>query len=469
MFQLNLPKKAVSTVHVLVSLVLIIAALIFSFAPIVSFDVGDDDLIDGINELIVQLELGEDGEYEIPKEIDISAPKLIASIGLIANIISAAVSDETEGEDKAAEIGKLLDTPEGKDSVITCMAIVTSIIDSLGIDISSTEGSSSSESTPDSIISVVFNVLITMVCIFYLLAMTLIIPIMFIIIAIVALFAVLKNLGDLSEAKASVARQLPGKLTIVMTIMLFQCVLSTIHYGSGIKGIWVLALVSVGINFISTRLRSYESEEFKYLNIVQGASIVSIVGFIIFFFNLIDTGIFTSFVNGKWPAFLTKVTIAQAAKTEVATKGYIIDAVLILVYLVVVLASVKFLAKCAQRLSCAIPYGKGGISLLPTAIALLLVYIIPTYISGQNNYYDDVTKTTGKGSASFLELEAAQSEALTMVLVGIIIMIVAELAIVVLKKVFCPHMTTDKVYGVLSGSADTKKKADKAAEEGSAE
>ena len=54
-------------------------------------------------------------------------------------------------------------------------------------------------------------------------------------------------------------------------------------------------------------------------------------------------------------------------------------------------------------------------------------------------------------AASFLQMSKEEETALTMVLVGIIIMIGAEIALIVLKKVLCKNMTEEDMRKVVTG------------------
>ena len=67
MKQLNVSKKITSPIMVWVSVVLIAATLLFSFMPIMSFETADS--IQQINELLKDMDIGED-EIEIPEKID---------------------------------------------------------------------------------------------------------------------------------------------------------------------------------------------------------------------------------------------------------------------------------------------------------------------------------------------------------------------------------------------------------------
>lgn len=447
MYQLNLPKKTVASAQVAITCLLIVLALVFSFLPIITIDTAEPETAAGIINIVNKF-TDEPLDPDDFTEIKVSAPTLIKTIVLMFDIVKVSAKDsKATAEDKAA-LEERIKGEDGKNAVLLAAGIIHSIKDTFEEN-KKTEGSN--------IINLIFNVLITIVAIFYLLGMTIAMPIAFILLAIKALVPVAKNYKELDSHTATVANKLPQKLSIIMTVMLFQCVLPSMNYGSGTLGLWIIAIICVFVNFAATRLTAYEKDEFIYLNIVQGASILSIVGFFIFFFNLIKTGIFSAFTHGSWGTYIARV-LASPKRAE-ADKGYIIDAVLMLVYLVAVLSCVKFIGKCANRLSCAMTSKSGNASLLPETIALLIVYILPTVVAGRNSELKNPFDKSSDAVGSFLVLDDDASAALKKVLVGIIIMLVAEIAIKVLEKVLCPNMTKEAKASVLSNSCEAPVKA----------
>ena len=439
MFQLNLPKKTVASAQVAIICLLIVLSLIFSFLPIISLNTSDPATAAGIEKIVNEFT---DEDFEFPDKINVSAMKLIKSAFLIFDLVKMAKnSSEATPEEKEALEAKIKGE-EGRNTILIGAAIVHSITSAF---------KENKDSGSSNIINLIFNVLITIVAVFYLLGVTIAMPIAFIILAVKALVPVAKNYRELDAHTALVANKLPQKLSIIMTIMLFQCVLPSMNYGSGTLALWIVSIICVFVNFAATRLTAYNKEEFIYLNIVQGASILSIVGFFIFFFNVLKTNIFSTFTHGAWGMYIAKV-LASPARGE-APKGYIVDAVLILIYLVAVLTCVKFLGKCANRLSCAMTSKSGNPSLLPESIALLIVYIMPTIVSSRKSNLINPFDKNSEAYGSFLELGAEQKSALTMVLVGVIIMIAAEIAIKVLEKVFCADMSNEAKAAVLSNTA----------------
>ena len=436
MFQLNLPKKQVATAHVAIVCLLIVLSLVFSFMPIITLDTAERETAEGIAEIVNRFSSEKIDPDDFSK-IDVTAPKLIKSILLISDLTKAIGNSNISTEDQEA-LEEKLNGKEGRDTVLLCAGIIHSIYGTY------------KENKDSNIISKIFNVMITVIAVFYLLGMTIGMPITFVTLAIKALIPVLKNHKDLHLHTAAVVNKLPEKLSLIMTIMLFQSVIPSMNYGSGTLAIWVIAIVCVFLNFVSTRLTAYEKNEFIYLNIVQGASILSIVGFFVYFFNILKTNVFTTFARGPWTAYIALVL--ESPRREEAPSGYIVDAVLILVYLIVVLASVSILSKFANRLSCALTTKHGKASGLPGTCVLLLAYILPKIVAKNKNWLIDPFDKDSGAFGSFLDLSTKQEAALDSVLVGIILMIAAEIAIIVLEKIFCSNMTKEAKVAVLSNS-----------------
>ena len=448
--QFNLPRKLVSTVQLWASLLLIILAFVFSMTPIITLK--NIENADKINEMISELDLGV--EIPIEEETKISSPKMISSISLIVKIVSAATAEGEEQTGKSNDLKEFLETEKGKEAVATAVCLAVAIVKTLDFESS------------DNFLSFIFNILISIIGLLAVLLITLALPFVFGIIALISLVKALRNIKTPENAAPSLAKKLPGMISLPLILMLFQCVVPGMTYASGVVAICILAVIATVLNFAASRAREYPTEQFKYLNIVQGCSVVGIVGFLVFFFNIIRTGIFKAFVSGKYAAYLVSALAAKEKGVDVHG-GYIIDGVLMIVYLVVMLSSVTYLEKTARRLSCAVKRErkKGLIgALIPskikdndvvTAILCLATFIVPTYIAGAKHGYLNVASTESTGDYSFLVLSEDQQGFLDAALVGIIIMIVAEIAVIVLRKVLCSKMKIEDAEALIIGNAKT--------------
>ena len=447
---LNLPKKLVSSVHVLVAFVLIIVALIGSFMPIVTLkvDVNNETAMEAITDVWNEISKDKLKKSDFKEPVNISAPKLLSMAGIIVELVN-------DPEDAADAVEDL-----DKETLLAALAFIGTF--AAAVDVDALE-----DADEDSIITVIFTIVLTYVCLVYVLIATLIIPIIFLFMALFALMSVLRNAKDLSGAVNGVGKKLPGRMSIPLTIMLYQCVLPTMGIGAGTKLIFAMALAAVALNVLATRTHSYNSDEFKYLNVVQGASLLGIIGYVIFFFNIIDTNIISTFISGDWIVYVTRVAIDSAAGKSVSDYGFIVDGVMMLIYVSLVLGSVKYFNKCLRRISCTLCSAKREEDpkdcFIVKAVFMLFIYILPTIVAGHENGLSSVTKSIKNGgNKPSLDLGDAQG-ALTAAFVGLIIILVAEIGLAVLKKVFCEDVHTESKVAVMSGTAHGKMEA-KAAE-----
>lgn len=439
----NIPKKTTSMIQVWVSVLLVVLALVMSFMPIIKISTS------GIEEKATEI-FGENSDVdfsEIPESVDITAPNLISSVILFTKIGAAAFSDSPE-----AEVESLSETVNDEDAInafATAVAIVSIFSDTFDSDISD-----------DEILPMVFNILVSVVSLLYLLVMTIVFPIMLIIKAIITLVVALKNIKTPENATAKVGSKLNGLLGILFIIMLFQCALPGVSYGAGALGMLIITIVSIVLNAVAVRLPAYRKEDMIYANIVQGISLVGIIGFLVFFFNLINTGIVKNFLNGTFFTFLTEASKHENIYPNVEV-NYIVDAILMIAYLVFIFISIGYISKVTQRFSLS---AKNGATLLALPILSLPVFILPTVIKSSENL-TLVSNGETLISATSLNLTEKAETALIFVLVGIIIMLLAEIAYLVLPKVLCKNMTKDDKLLVLSGNApDPNAKSDENAD-----
>lgn len=478
--QFNLPKKHVSTVQLWTSLLLIVLAFVFSMSPIITLDVfsnlEDDNMSEAfeeldLDELLAELDLDPDF-FEDYEELEVSSPKLIHSIMLFVKLVRAAAADEDDREEMFEDFKDYLDSEEGEEAIATALGLGLAIMNTLDLDAIMGDGDDGegSENEMDGIaamVNMIFGTLISMIGLFAVIFMTLFLPIIFGIMALASLITALKNIKTPENAAPALASKLPGKIALPFTIMLFQCVVPGMTYASGVVSITVLVIIATVLNLAATRMRTYEAEDFKYLNIVQGCSLVGIIGFLIFFFNIIKTGVFKAFLNGEFFTCLIGALLAEELDYD-AEMGFIVCGVLMLVYLVIVLNSRDYIVKSTRRLSCAVKRDRVGFKKIFTdnhivrAIFTLAAFIIPTYILGKEYEFEDIFPdgadglTTATEEFTFLDaMKSSGERALSTALIGIIIMIVAEVAVIVLKKIFCSHITADKAEEILIGAAPT--------------
>ena len=458
MKQLNVSKKVTAPLLVWVSIVLIAATLLFSIMPVMSFDTGRSG--DTINEFVKNL--GTNADIEIPEKIDISVVKLINSIRVMGKVVKVAsqtaksvTADSTADDtldDVKAELEALLESKAGQDTILVAAAVACTFTNSFDFG-----GEGSGESN---ILAILINILLVFCSLMFVLVSMFVIPIKLIIMLIKNLVLALQNLNTPENIASTISGKLPEMLTFPFVMMLLQTFIPGMTYAWGIVAMCYTIGFSVLFCTVITRLRTYEGKKFMYLNILQGTTLVSIIGFFVFFFNMIKTNVINNFLNGNFTKQLEQLIDGKELANKLKqpfepNKAYVLDFVLILVFAVAFLASVAYITGAANKLSCTIDpkhqHSKLADCKLVGAILMLVTYIAPTMVAGNKNYYYIVTSKEAVGDESFLVFEAAELSALKTALVGIIIMIVAEVALIVLKKVLCKDLTALEASAIVCG------------------
>ncbi len=450
MKQLNVPKKLTARVQIWASVLLLIIATCLSLTPIITLNTVDN--ADDINKMLADITPEGTETFTIPETVDVSAIKIVKSVGVIAKVVKTTM-DAAKAEDMSnvgSDIAEVFKTEDGQETIVIALSFASTV--SSNFDTEDTSGSG--------ILASVLTVMVSVIALIALLVMTFVIPVMLLIATVSALISALANLSTPEEVATKIGRKLPGFISLPFTLMLFQCVVPGMTYGSGIVGICVAAILAAVLGLVISRLRSYEAPAFRYLNIVQGVSALGIVGFAVFFFNLVKTNIFTNFLHGKFAEYVASVAVESMKKEpKPVNNAYLIDLALIFVYVIFALSSVAYLEKCVQRLACSASANKKGAfpkdTCIVRAILMLAVYILPTVVIGRKSFYNDPTVLDGVGDESLLVLNADESSALKMVLVGTIIMLVAEIALIVLKAVFCKGMNRESMTALMSGADET--------------
>ena len=142
MKQLNLPKRQVALVQVLVSLLLIILTLIMSLTPILTIDLSDSEFINAVEDSMGAISENVDGvdEIEIPDKIDITMPKLLKAdmilVKLIKVMINSAKETNTLSTSELEKIEKeqdalqeMIESKEGKEALVSLVAALGQVID----------------------------------------------------------------------------------------------------------------------------------------------------------------------------------------------------------------------------------------------------------------------------------------------------------------------------------------------------
>ena len=421
--QLNLPKKIVCSAHLWISIFLVILALIFCLTPIASFDTSGDKGYQIVS--FVRENLNFDAGYvEFDDTVEVSSLGVLNSIGFTVDFIKASADDDYFTK---AELQAYIQTEEGREKF---QLVATILYYSMNEFVTNGMSGTVLELTCKSLVSSMTATMISVIGgIMLLLVLT--------ILTIAALIRGLNNITSPEKASTKVGASLSRVLVTLLTFALFQRAapgLSTT--GSGFDAMVALACVSLGISLIVTRLRAYPKGKFKYINIVQGTSLLSLIGFIVYLTNLFDVGIASTFANSS--------LMSYASYEE----NYAVFVIMGL-YIVLAVSSISYLDRIVRRLICAVD-GKNKDNNIGYAILCLVVYILPAVVMGMD----------------YLVLHPDSEGAFAGMLAGSIIMIISEIAAIALRNNLCKGLSKECMNEVIKGIIiDYKKPAAKAAKE----
>ena len=84
---------------------------------------------------------------------------------------------------------------------------------------------------------------------------------------------------------------------------------------------------------------------------------------------------------------------------------------------------------------------------------MLPIFVLPVIVAASKNYFEDVTKV-GAGDASLLVLSEESKAALLGALIGILVVLAVEIALIVLKATLCKDVSTQDMADVMCGIAN---------------
>lgn len=487
MKQLNLPKRQVALVQVLVSLLLIILTLIMSLTPILTIDLSDNEFINAVEDSMGAISENVDGvdEIEIPDKIDITMPKLLKAdmilVKLIKVMINSAKETNTLSTSELEKIEKeqdalqeMIESKEGKEALVSLVAALGQVIDFSELGEEKTE----EEKEEKSSLGDTIMLLIRVIALLFILIFITIIPVIVGIAALVNLIRVLKNL----KSPQNVCSKVSGvTITYLSFVVLFAIVLTLfdgMEFGSGLSAILVFSLINIVVNVAATRLRSYESADFRFVNVTQGTALLGGIGAIIFLVNLLKINVLNGFF-GAFGSYLEEVSNeTDVINLEItaynmladenissfkASTSYIIDLVIIAVFAIMALSiAMSAISVCVARIGLAtsdskkresgyVSVGIGAIitSILPFALGMLKSakhFELEDIVDGRA-----IINETVDGAIYNISSET-KSAAIAM-LIGAILILAAGIIDSILKKKLCPEITEERAALILHGKA----------------
>ncbi len=442
MKKINISKRLVALLQTWISVGLIVLSFALSLTPLFSIDttkVGYGENGGSLKAAVAATVTEVTGVELSPSDIDdyigISPIKLISSIDLFIRIVGANSNNSVE---EADDLRERMSTESGRRDIITISALSVSF-----------ERISSGTDGNETFFAVIFNLLVAFLGFIAVLILTVAIPIIFFIKAVIAVTLALIDLKSPERVSGRLGGSLTSIITLPIVYMLVQCVVPGLGVAVGTVLLVVISTLSALINLAATRLREYPDEQLVFLNATQGCALLSLAGFIVYFFSLLNTGILNAFIEGSFTEYIGRVFSISANDPSAEINGkYMVSGILMLIYAVLAVSSATHFDKSVRRLCLAGAKKEHNVF---QALISLAVCIAPLAVSGAKHYYLDPTSTASVGDASFLPAESFNGGALTGAVIGASIMLIAEIAAILLSKTLAGDISSaDKKY-LLSG------------------
>lgn len=525
MKQLQMPPKKVALAHSLVSFALLVLILVFSFTPILVIDVGNEDMRKVVQNGLDSMSETVDGvdAIKIPEQIGVTMPKLLKTDALLLKLGSVLIEgvksatserseeDQKKAEDKVKELEELIKSPDGQESIVLLWAILGQIVDLTEEDLSGMKndteqnfsdsisaalgdgenvlGDKNGTSTPASDEnrangekkSTVGTVILTVIRVFvllYILGYITVLPIVVAVAVLIQLVRLLKSLKNPEEAVGKIAMAPLGYLGTAIAFMLTLTIFNGMEFGAGLNGIVILGLIGVVANIAASRMRAYAAEDFRYVNLIQGSTLLGAIGGAVFFAGALSAKVFVNYCNAFGNYVADMVLQVSSVNDDIrsynqfapaadklsefhAGAGYLIDLLLIALFAILSLSiSCVIVTDCAARIGLSVTKKKGNSGFISLGVMAIICSVLPLITENLKNAVSYDTEMTGgkltvtstvKGSIYHLS-DDSKSAVITM-LVGGILMLAVGIATKILTKKLCAGVTNERAQNILRGAA----------------
>lgn len=409
--------KGLALLENIALLAIIVIMLFMSFGTIFSLSLEvSDEFEEDLNDVIYEL-TGEN-DVQFSKEIDINFMFLVKTATTIVDIIEVIDDiDNNSSSDAPAEKLDDEDLQNMVDLVVFAFALVSRFGDIMEIDDIEELDSKT-----------VINAIVFIICVVYLIVFTLILVLTLVFASIGALFSFLISGKKTGKASARISKSIHRIIKLFPGLIFIQLFTTEIEYGSAITGILWLCVAALAIGVLVSRLKKYDGPDFKYLNILQGVSAVSVAGLVMFVLNLLETDIILE--------ALYQVFTVEFIENLVDGNVEIIPLVFLLLLIISVSIALKSIPRVVTRFAC-MSKSKSAVH-IAKAVMSLLVVIVPFVMMN----YDKVG----------FSLSDDQYTCFILASVGVVIMLVAEIALAVLTDNFCDDCTEDNQMKIVTGA-----------------
>lgn len=419
--------KVLTMAHTFIMFALIIVMFFTSMGTIFTLEVGDgavwlNDVKDVINEMS-----GEDSvDVEIPEKINVSFPFVVKSVGGTAKGI--------------VQLFKSLS--EEKDTVNT--------VDDIKSEADLNKAKENAEETAENAGKAISQNVINLVCLIMaivtafranfvmglaylmILVSAIVIPIACIVALIKSIIAVVKNRDDLGKAFHKVSKAFTSVVSGFPIILLVLVLVPQIKLGAGVISMFAVSGVGIAVSLVASRLKTYEKGDFAFINVVQIASVGSLIAFLLFITNIAKTHILEAFFKNSAAYMFGQLEGAL-------TNGQKIDfgpIIAVLIFVAALVAVCNYLVNILTRMSC-MSSGKSTTHVISTGMGLAVV-IVPIVCTNIEKFN--------------FKLEGEALDAFKVAAAGVILMFVIEVVLAILSKTLCGSVDSDRKKEIVTGA-----------------
>ena len=410
--------KGLARLESLALLAIIIIMLLTSFGTIFTLSLNvSDDFEEKLDSVLYELTGEED--IKLSKEINVDFMFLVKTVTTIVDVVT--VLDDLE-DDKSSDNPPVENLSEEElksltDLVVFAFAIVSRFGDITEID-----------DIKQMNAKTVIDAIIFFVCIIYFIFFTITIVLTLFFATLKAIFGFLfsgRNAGKaaarISSSIYRVIKRFPGLVVILLLT-------DEIKYGSAVNSLLILCIASLGIGLLVSRLKKYDSGDFKYLNILQAVSAVSVVGLVMFVLNVIKTNIL---MEGLYQTF----TVEFIENLSDGDVDFPLLMFIVLLFVSVYIA-LRSIPRVVTRFAC-MSNSRSPANIAKTFLTLFAI-AIPVIMM---NYEGIGFKLSDDQYTSFI-----------LASVGIGIMFIAEIVLSVLIDHLCDDCSEENQQKILSGA-----------------
>ena len=422
---INAPHNGVARVHIFLCFALIVAALFVSVMPLAKLDVSAENA-EQISSLFEEIDCEHvnDDLGDVTGTVDITALQLYKSVKLFTILYKASIQGSIDNIDESVK-------QEFKDCILNSDGTFNEEM-RYPVVITSAIAVSLNDKVNDSGASIknIVNLIVYIFAITTMISSVMFMPIVYAILSLVSVITLIRCISNPVDSEKRISGRLIGVLSTPLVLILLPCVEQSLSYGDAIPLILLLVAGTTAINVIFSHLHRWDGDSHRLINVTQFATLFSIGGYAMFFYNILSTGIFNALFNGKW----SEVMSGSMDILNSSLYVYFADAAMITIAAVLVLVSKAYAVKTLKRISLAGRYadenmGVGCLALsIVTGVSLLLPFLMTrmTHVDPANGEI-----------VAILELTVEQQIAFTAAVYGVAIMIASEILLFILKKIFC--------------------------------